>query len=136
MGINNEISILENEFHQKIQQLLLLSEKHGFVNLQLMGLQFIPDIVLKAKKLKRIHFDFNIEFRLKNGIPEEFQVVKKLSFRSCKIPDLPNNMNNLRKIITLNLEDNNLEYLPSSFVKMRTLQNLGTDELISSVSYD
>ena len=92
-----------------------------------MGLTQIPRAIMKKCKLKRIQFDFNSHFRFlpNDGVPVEFSGVKNLSFRTCRMPSLPDNINNLKRITSLNLEENLLELLPSSFTKLRTLTFLG-----------
>lgn len=90
-----------------------------------MGLKEIPVEVLKLRKLKRLRFDFNDRMDLhKKGIPEELGGLRMLSFKSCKMDYMPDNVHNLKRITTFILEENKFEELPPSFTKLRTLTNL------------
>ncbi len=123
ISIRHEITIVKPELTERLQLLIRTSLSSGLLNLQLMGYDRIPNELLRLKKLKKLRFDFNDKLRV-SDMPEEFSVLKLLSFRSCKMPSMPENIHNLKRIATLQLEENLIEVLPNSFSKLRTLTSL------------
>ena len=59
-----------------------------------------------------------------SGLPPEMGRLQVLSFKSCKLPLLPDSISNLFNIHNLVLQDNCLEYLPTSFTTLTTLVHL------------
>ena len=123
MSIRHEITIVKPELTERLQLLIRTSASSGLLNLQLMGYDRIPNELLRMKKLKKLKFDFNDKLRV-SDMPEEFSILKLLSFRSCKMPSIPENIHNLKRVATLQLEENLIEILPNSFTKLRTLTSL------------
>ncbi len=123
ISIRHEITIVKPELTERLQLLIRTSMSSGLLNLQLMGYDRIPNELLRLKKLKKLKFDFNDKLRI-TDMPEEFSILKMLSFRSCKMPSIPENIHNLKRIATLQLEENLIEILPNSFTKLRTLTSL------------
>ena len=60
-----------------------------------MNLKMIPDEVLKMKKLRRLRMDCNWNLSLRLGISPLLRKLEVLSFKSCKLPMLPDSVNNL-----------------------------------------
>jgi leucine-rich repeat protein SHOC2 len=125
MGIMHEITILEPEIREKIRYILENSKETGLVNLQLMGLTDIPRQLFKCTHIKKLQLDYNNHLKLHSGFAPELQSLKYLSIKSCKIPTVPENIKNLKRLIHLNLEENLLESLPSTMSTLRSLQLLG-----------
>jgi Leucine-rich repeat (LRR) protein len=131
MGIMHEITILQPEIKEKIRYILEASKETGLVNLQLMGLTDIPRQLFKCTHIKKLQLDYNNHLELHSGFAPELQSLKYLSIKSCRIPTLPENVKNLKRLIHLNLEENLLESLPPTMSTLRSLQFLGTQCSIS-----
>ena len=99
-------------------------EATGFLNLQLMNLKMIPDEVMKMKKLRRLRLDCNWNLSLRLGISPQLRKLEVLSFKSCKLPMLPDSVNVLTHLKHLVLQDNLLEVLPQTIVDLTTLVHL------------
>jgi Leucine-rich repeat (LRR) protein len=126
IGVNHEVTILMTELQETIFQKLEGARRDGFLNLSLLGLKEIPKQVAKnIKSLSRIKFDFNDKLEI-DSFPIEFVRLEGLSFKSCKMPRLPDNIHQFSRLTTLNLEDNRIESLPEGFTELVTLTNLST----------
>jgi Leucine-rich repeat (LRR) protein len=125
LGIENEVTILQQEIQETIHQKMQASSKDGMLNLQLLGLKEIPKQILKMKQnLKKLKFDFNLQFQLVNDFPKELMYLHLLSFKGCKMLTIPENIHIFEYLTTLNLEDNRLEYLPEGITELTTLTNI------------
>ena len=125
MGIMHEITILEPEIRERIRYILDNSVESGIVNLQLMGLTDVPRQLMKCTHIKRLQLDYNNHLKLESGFGPELQGLKHLSIKSCRIPFLPDNIKNLKRLVHLNLEENMLQSLPNTISTLRSLQVLG-----------
>ena len=123
IGINNEVTILQQELHETVEQKIEGSQKDGILNLQLLGLKEIPKLVLKMPKLNRLKLDFNDRLHILE-FPIEFKNIDGISFKSCKMPSIPENIYIFERLSSLNLEDNKLEILPIGIVEIYSLTNL------------
>ena len=124
MSIRHEVMVLKPELTERIRYLVDVSKESGALNLQMMGIEEIPNEVLRVKKLKKLKLDYNDHLKLSKGIPPELQILKSFSMKACKFLVCPDNISNLKRCISLNLEENCFEYLPPSFIKLKTLTNL------------
>jgi len=124
MSIMHEITVLKPEFNAMINDECRVAAKSGFLNLQLMGLEAIPPQVVRlSKKLRKLKLDYNDHLRI-DSMPEDLSALRVLSLRGCKLPSLPNDINNLRRCSWLQFNENVVEKLPDSFSKLRSLTNL------------
>jgi Leucine-rich repeat (LRR) protein len=136
IGIQNEVTILEQELLETVHQKIEASKKDGILNLQLLGLKEIPKLVLKMPKLQRLKLDFNDRLQI-TEFPIEFRNIDGLSFKSCKMPHIPENIYIFERLSSLNLEDNRLEFLPAGIVEVYSLTNLSKCciALLSSIQF-
>jgi Leucine-rich repeat (LRR) protein len=124
-GLQDEVTILFPELKEHVQLMVDKAEKTGFLTLQLMNLKYIPSEVVAMKNLKKLRMDCNPSLSLRLGIPSEFSCLKTLSFKSCRLPDLPDSVENLTQIKHFVLQDNCLEILPTTFTSLTTIMHLG-----------
>ena len=121
LSVMHEITILKPEFNRVIAAECAIAAKSGFLNLQLMGLESIPGPVIRlAKKLRKLRLDYNDHLRI-DKIPEDLSSLRFLSLRGCKMPSLPENINQLRRCSWLQANENCIEKLPDSLSKLRSL---------------
>lgn len=124
MSVMHEITVLKPELNAAINKECAIAEKTGFLNMQLMGLSTIPSQLIRmGKKLRKLRLDFNDHLRILS-MPEAFSSLRYLSLRGCKLPDLPENINNLRRCSWLQFNENFIEKLPESMTKLRSLTML------------
>ena len=84
-----------------------------------MGLKSIPKDVLEYKALKKLRLDYNDKLYLDplSGFPSQLSGLQFLSLRSCKLPYLPENIDNLKRLKNLVVEENLIEALPETFTR-------------------
>lgn len=121
LGLGSEVNIIKPELKERIRSSIAIAEKSGMLSFQLMNIEDIPREVYKLKKLKRLQLDLNTNLRLKDGLPTELSYLKILSFKSCRMAKLPENIDNLKRLVQLNCEVNLFETLPNSITKLKHL---------------
>lgn len=128
MSLAYHLAVFFNHVNHIGQCIMLCAqEKTGCLNLQLKGLKSIPEAVFTLSRLRRLRLDFNSSLNLATptGVPTELRNLRLLSLRTCGLTALPANIHNLKKINSLNLEENKLEILPYTFLRLRALIHLG-----------
>lgn len=130
-GIGDECLELQPEFRDRLRQMILDSQESRSLELQLLNLQAIPETVYKLEGLKNMDLSRN-NF---SGAPlewhENFQTINSVYLKSCKMRELSPDIQLLRNLVELNMEDNNLEFLPPQLCRLRRLQfiNLSKNRL-------
>lgn len=106
--------------------------KHKALDLRNTRLNSFPPQISDQPQLEIIIFDAGLkkENNFKT-IPKEiqnFQGLKYLSLRNCKIESLPSEIGQLKELQTLDLRENNLKSLPVELVQLKELQTLNLKE--------
>lgn len=124
MGTAEEVMELAPEFRERIKKLIAEVPKTGILNLQMLGLREIPREALKLITLKELRLDMNSNLKMPRGFPVELKPIRVLSMRACGIVDVPSSIAVLVRLTHLNLEDNYIECLPSTFTRLRSLVDI------------
>lgn len=124
MGTAEEVMELAPEYRERIKKLIADVPKTGVLNLQMLGLREIPREALKLITLKELRLDMNANLKMPNGFPSELKPIRVLSMRACGVTNVPSSIAVLVRLTTLNLEDNYIESLPSTFTRLRSLVDL------------
>lgn len=124
MGTAEEVMELAPEYRERIKKLIAAVPQTGILNLQMLGLREIPREALKLITLKELRLDMNANLKMPRGFPTELKPIRMLSMRACGIIDVPSSIAVLVRLTTLNLEDNYIESLPTTFTRLRSLVDL------------
>jgi Leucine-rich repeat (LRR) protein len=124
MGTAEEVMELMPEYRERIKKLVAEVPHTGVLNLQMLGLREIPKEALKLATLKELRLDMNSNLGMPRVFPAELKPIRTLSMRACGVATVPTSIAVLVRLTTLNLEDNYIESLPSSFTRMRALVDL------------
>ncbi|GMI11247.1 hypothetical protein TrVE_jg2968 [Triparma verrucosa] len=123
-GIGDECLELEPEFRDRLQRKIEDSEASRSLELQLLNLQNIPEAVYKLEGLKNVDLSRNNFSVSPLEWEENLATVNSLYLKSCRMREIHPSIQIMRNIVEINLEDNNLEYLPSTLCRIRRLQFL------------
>lgn len=94
------------------------------MELQLLSLQSIPEAVYKLEGLKNVDLSRNNFSVAPLEWEENLASVNSLYLKSCRMREISPGIQILRNIVEMNLEDNNLEFLPAQLCRIRRLQFL------------
>lgn len=125
IGIQDQVTILIPEFEEIVSNYVDASKSNGFLDLQLLGLKFLPPAVLEMQKLKTLRLDFNDKLDLTDGFPVSLKSLIRLSLRACKMYSLPENIHLFEKLESLKIHENRLESIAIGITELRTLTLLG-----------
>ena len=126
ISIRQEVTILYPDWRLRIKHMMKVASKDGTLNLQLMGIILFPREILKiGASLKALQLDFNPMLDMGvNGFQTELSGLKKLSLRACNQTVLSETISVLKRLNTLNLEENAYEVIPKGLLKLRTVHTL------------
>ena len=115
-------------FPESFANLTLLEELLMYYNYKL---EVIPDVVTRLPALRLLNFSHNIELK---KIPEnigDLSRLETLNLNDTAIDQLPDSLGQLQNLRHLYLKDTGIKKLPDSFVQLKNLQhlNIGIAEL-------
>ena len=123
-GIGDECLELQPEFRDRLAKMIKLAQANLSLELQLLNLKEMPQDVFKLEGLKSADLSRN-DFGVKIlEIRENFGSLNAFFLKSCRIRVLSPDFMHLKNVVELNLEDNNLEYLPPQLCRIRRMQFL------------
>jgi len=134
ISINEEVNIVKNELIAIIQQRLDILKEKSLLNLQLLGIEEIPKIMYQRKYCKvitKLRFDFNPKLVLSEEFVEKLCSLEMLSCRGCRLSSIPENIYRWESMMTLNLEENNLEFIPDGIAELINLNYLSKSSIYS-----
>jgi len=140
LSICDEVLVLEPEFTERVNSAIKVAQDYssesagnGYLNLQLMGLSDLPGGVGRAgKSIRKLRLDYNDKLAI-TIIPSDMSALRMLSLKGCKMKELPETINNLKRISQFYMNDNIMEMLPKTFTKLRSLTLL---DLTNNRLYD
>jgi len=140
LSICDEVLVLEPEFNERVNSAIKVAQDYstesagnGYLNLQLMGLKDLPAAVGRAgKSIRKLRLDYNDKLAI-TIIPPDMSALRMLSLKGCKMKELPETINNLKRISQFYMNDNIMEIVPKTFTKLRSLTLL---DLTNNHLYD
>lgn len=127
IGLGEEIIEIYPEFRQRISKAIESCRTSGVMNLQLLGLRSLPRQILKVPpgtiRELRLDQNQNLSFEQTNGFPIELKSLQLLTLRNCSLSSisLSNNISVLSKLNHLDLQENFLQFLPSTITRLKKL---------------
>eukprot|EP00520_Triparma_pacifica_P016971 CAMPEP_0118642542 /NCGR_PEP_ID=MMETSP0785-20121206/5887_1 /TAXON_ID=91992 /ORGANISM="Bolidomonas pacifica, Strain CCMP 1866" /LENGTH=1549 /DNA_ID=CAMNT_0006534093 /DNA_START=130 /DNA_END=4776 /DNA_ORIENTATION=- len=121
-GIGDECLELQPEFRDRLDRMIRDSQESRSLELQLLNLQSIPEAVFNLEGLKNMDLSRNNFSLAPLEWCENFQTINSLYLKSCRMRELGPDVQLLRNLVEMNLEDNNLEFLPPQICRLRRLQ--------------
>jgi Leucine-rich repeat (LRR) protein len=127
ISINQEVNIVKDELISIIQQRLDVLKDKMLLNLQLLGIRELPKIMFQRKYCKiisKLRLDFNPKLVLTDEFVEKLSNLEMLSCKGCRLATFPENVFLWGSIVSLNLEENQLESIPEGIIELVNLNYL------------
>jgi Leucine-rich repeat (LRR) protein len=123
-GVTGEVNEPVPSFNEHIKEAIEKAKGSGELNLQLLNLKTLTHDVATMTSLRELRMDCNpIDFE-QFHLPRHLTGLKVLSLRTCQLSLLPQFLETLLDLETLVLEDNSLQLLMDSMIRLRRLVTL------------